>query len=338
MEGKLHIYHSKRRLILFEYASASSPSNNNILLFVGGMFDNFRGTGYVDELATALQNSAWRVCHVQLSSATRSFGTMSLARDVEEIDACIKFIRSSKIGKSDTKVVLMGHSTGCQDVLTYIYSSGSRSPIQGAILQAAVSDRDAAMNSVNTNPETKKLYDQAMEIVSSTPKEQYKTTIIPMHLTTPIFGPVPMSITRFLSLVSPGSPENPGPDDLFSNDLPSSQLSKTFGRVGADTSPLQPLSTQQRSLMILNSGSDEAVPSHVDKAALVERWKTEIEAGGAELHPQSHVIPNAIHDVSGETDEQKHARQVVLRKAVVAYLDDVLGKETIQQGVAAMKL
>jgi hypothetical protein len=75
----------------------------------------------------------------------------------------------------------------------------------------------------------------------------------------------------------------------------------------------------------------------VDKADLVARWKAAIEAGGAELHSLSQVIPNAIHDVSGEAEEQRHSRQVVLRKAVLTYLDDVL-KAMIQQGVAGLKL
>lgn len=346
MEGKLHIYHPRRRLVLFEYASAPPGhpvANKHVLLFVGGMFDNFRGTSYVDELAETLHTSRWRVCHVQLSSATRNFGTFSLARDVEEIDACIKFIRStSQLGSPDTKVVLMGHSTGCQDLLTYIHSqSQPRSPIQGAILQAAVSDREGAMHSIKTKPEVKKMYDQCLNIISLTPKDQQKTAILPMHLTTPMFGPAPMSITRFLSLISPESPNHPAADDLFSSDIPDSELAKTFGRVGVDTSPLQPLSaSQERSIMILLSGSDEHCPGFVDKAALLERWRKAVEAGGAELNPRTKIIENALHDVSGESEQQKHARQVVLRSAVVGYLDDVLGSrsESIHQGVANMKL
>lgn len=356
MEGKLHIYHSKRRLNLLEYTGSPSPSKphdvakNNILLFVGGMFDNFRGTGYVDELADALQNSPWRVCHVQLSSASRSFGTFDLKRDVDELETCVKFIRSnSGLGNADTKIVLLGHSTGCQDTLTYIYSQtkSPRPSLQGAILQAAASDREGAMHCVSSKPEIKSLYDQCMDVVLTTPAEHHKTTVLPMHWTTPIFGPAPMSISRFLSLVSPGSPSDPSADDLFSSDIPDSVLATTFGKVGSESSPLQPLpSSQKRSLMVLLSGADEYMPTFIDKDELLSRWKKAIESDNGKLHLQSQVIKNGLHDLSGLTKEQEHARQVVFREAVLAYLDDVLGSDAskeshasaLEKGVAGMKL
>ncbi len=356
MDGKLHIYHPKRRLTLLEYTGPQpSPKShdvarNNILLFIGGMFDNFRSVGYVDELAEILQTSSWRVCHVQLSSATRSFGTFSLSRDVDEIETCINFIRSNRgVGNTDTKVVLLGHSTGCQDTFTYIYSETKtpRPRIQGAILQAAVSDREGAMHSVSAKSEIKSLYNQCMALVSTTPSEHYNTTVLPMHCTTPMFGPTPMSISRFLSLVSPGSPSDPSADDLFSSDIPDSILATTFGKVGSQTSPLQPLSSSHtRSLMILLSGADEYCPAFIDKAELLFRWRKAVEAGSGQLHPQSQIIENGLHDLSGSLHEQKHARQVVFRRAVSTYLSDVLGDEadsrsdesTVEKGVAGMKL
>ena len=353
MEGKLHIYYPKRRLNLLEYTSHQGShdlASNNILLFVGGMFDNFRGTSYVDELAEVLPSSHWRVCHIQLSSASRSFGTFTLARDVDEIEACIKFIRSTpRLGNADTKIALLGHSTGCQDTFTYVYSQpkSPRPHIQGAILQAAVSDREGAMNSVSTNSEVKTLYDQCMKLISSTPAEHHKSTVLPMHWTTPMFGPAPMTIARFLSLVSPDSPNNPSADDLFSSDIPDSELAKTFGKVGSNSCPLQPLpSSQKRTMMILLSGADEYCPAFVDKAALLSRWKKAIESGGGELHDQSQVIENGLHDLSGSSKEQEYAGQAVFRKVVLSYLSDVLGKDSgseskpsgIEQGVAGMKL
>ena len=344
MDGKLHIYHPKRRLNLLEYSAPHKTPPNNVLLFVGGMFDNFRSVSYVDELAEALHHSPWRVCHVQLSSATRNFGTFNLDRDVDEIETCIKFIRSN-IGNTNTRIVLLGHSTGCQDTFTYVYaaSKSPRPPIQGAILQAAVSDREGALHTFTTQPNVKTLYDQCMALISSTPSEHHKSTVLPMHWTLPIFGPVPMSITRFLSLISPSSPSNPSQEDLFSSDLPSSILSKTFGEIGSVASPLQPLpSSQKKSMMVLLSGNDEYCPPSVDKLDLLTRWKTAAaEKKGGELHSQSQVIENALHDLSGSSEEQGYARQVVFRKAVLSYLSDVLGdgaQTVVEQGVAEMKL
>jgi hypothetical protein len=37
----------------------------------------------------------------------------------------------------------MGHSTGCQDIMTYLLSDPPLTPINGVILQAPVSDREA---------------------------------------------------------------------------------------------------------------------------------------------------------------------------------------------------
>lgn len=47
---------------------------------------------------------------------------------------------------SDTgkeKIILMGHSTGCQDAMQYLLTKHSDTPINGAILQASCSDREA---------------------------------------------------------------------------------------------------------------------------------------------------------------------------------------------------
>lgn len=91
METILHVYHPKRTLCLLEYANKitaqgkpSSPPN--VLLFVGGLYDNFRWPRYVDDLAALfprdLPDQQWRVMHVQLSSNQRSWGLFDLDRDV----------------------------------------------------------------------------------------------------------------------------------------------------------------------------------------------------------------------------------------------------------------
>jgi hypothetical protein len=94
METILHAYHPKRSLMLLEYArtsekgttNSSPASAQNVLLFVGGMFDNFRWPRYLDDLAALfpcdVPNQNWRVMQVQLSSNGRSWGIFSLDRDV----------------------------------------------------------------------------------------------------------------------------------------------------------------------------------------------------------------------------------------------------------------
>jgi hypothetical protein len=95
MEAIIHHYHPKRNNLLLEYTTTSGKkdvahgppaSPQNVLLWVGGLFDNFRNTGYVDDLATLFPRDQpdqnWRVMHVQLSSAGRSWGIFDLDRDV----------------------------------------------------------------------------------------------------------------------------------------------------------------------------------------------------------------------------------------------------------------
>jgi pimeloyl-ACP methyl ester carboxylesterase len=349
MDGRLHLYHPKRRLCLLEYTEpppvpqSQNGPKSNVLLFVGGMFDNFRGTSYVDELAEVLRPSSWKVCHIQLSSASRNFGHFNLGRDVEEIETCLDFIRSTPaIGTADSKIVLIGHSTGCQDCLTYTYSS-SKSPrpqIQGVILQAAVSDREGALKAISSNPDIKSRYDKCFDLISKTAKVEQKTTILPMHWTTPLFGPAPMSIPRFLSLVSPESPQNPGPDDLFSSDLPDEQLAKTFGKVGSDSSPLQQFPrSKKKTIMIIQAGADQYCSESLDKEALLRKWKRAIELGQGDLHAQSQVIPHATHDLSGTSPDHVHGRSVTFRAAVMTYLNDVLGREsTVETAMSGLKL
>ena len=92
MDAKIHIYHPKRRLLLFEYLNTSNTNGDttsqppNILLFVGGMYDNFRSPRYVDDLAALFPrdapNQKWSVMHVQLTSAGRGWGLSDLDKDV----------------------------------------------------------------------------------------------------------------------------------------------------------------------------------------------------------------------------------------------------------------
>lgn len=279
---------------------------------------------------------------------------------VEEISTAINYIRSSITRSPTSPVVLMGHSTGCQDLMHYLVSevppktkaktntknnqstsasaSASRPTISGAIFQAPVSDREAIMRDVNDDPPTRESYESCLSIAASTPEDKHATTILPLHVSRLCLGPAPLSIKRFLSLASPGSPENPGMDDYFSSDLTDRRLVDTFGRIGA-AAHLQVSKRQHddnkssddvgsgKTVLFLPSGSDEHVPSTIDKALLLSRWKRAIESRGAaaSLSPHSQIIPNALHDISGPSVEARTARLIDMRGAVLRYLDDVVG-------------
>lgn len=351
--GILHVYHPDRNLNLFEYLpsfqSKNNPAPKHVLLFIGGLYDTFNQPRYVNDIAALFplhDQQTWRVMHVQLSSNGRSWGVMDIDRDVEEIGVCIQYIRDTLLKDNSTDIVLMGHSTGCQDIMRYLTGPNplnekgeSRPKVQGAILQAPVSDRDAVLHVITEAPEIKRAFENAMKISESTPAETRKDIILPLSSTEPIFGSTPISVARWLSLVSPDSPDQPSIEDFFSNDLHDTTLVKTFGSIGkkgllhrstGETQQQQ----QLQSLLVLMSESDEYAGPKGSQTRLLQRWKEIMHEGtGASIHDESAAIANALHDVGGDDQPSKEARLVVLRRKLLHYLNHVvgdIGKQALQ--------
>ena len=133
--GILHSY--SKSLTAFEHASPI-PSPPNLILFLGGLGDGPLGVRYPASLAASLPPS-WSLAEVLLSSAFDGWGTGSLSRDATELGKCIAYFRAQRPGG---KIVVMGHSTGCQDVMEYVVGKGEYGGgIEGGVLQAGVSDR-----------------------------------------------------------------------------------------------------------------------------------------------------------------------------------------------------
>jgi hypothetical protein len=63
----------------------------------------------------------WAIAEVLLSSSYRGWGTSSLQKDVKELAECVGYFSSLRPGR---EIVLMGHSTGCQDVMEYVVGEG----------------------------------------------------------------------------------------------------------------------------------------------------------------------------------------------------------------------
>lgn len=94
MDTRLHVYYPRRTLNLSEYIPRLNLTQSrqeqhqppNVLLFIGGMYDNFRSPRYVDDLAALFPrdepDQKWSIFHVQLSSAGKCFGLVDLNRDV----------------------------------------------------------------------------------------------------------------------------------------------------------------------------------------------------------------------------------------------------------------
>ncbi|KAL8716294.1 MAG: hypothetical protein Q9220_000199 [cf. Caloplaca sp. 1 TL-2023] len=292
--GVLHRY--TQRLVAFEHArNGSSPQNS--LLFIPGLNDGFLTVPYISDLAAALPAS-YAFIEVLLSSGYSGWGYSSLSQDIEEVAQCVQYFQSMR---PNGKIVLMGNSTGCQDVLHYISAEGSRPKIDGGILQAPVSDREAIQ--MIYPPQE---YTRYNELAQQYVKEGRGEEILPNKVSLPTMG-ARCTARRWLSLASPG-PEHAGEDDMFSSDLEDTRFHSTFGMAGK----------RGVALMILFSGEDSFVPSTVNKEVLVGRMeKTFVNAGG-KLGRGSGILPGASHAVK-EEGEVRHD----LLQRVSDFLEDI---------------
>ncbi|KAL9083696.1 MAG: hypothetical protein Q9165_008424 [Trypethelium subeluteriae] len=339
-QGTLH--HIAQYVYAFEYAPRSPPTSTisprtNILLFIPGLYNTLLTPAYPTSLAAHLPQN-WRLARLALSSSGEAWGTKSLRSDAEEILKCVRYFRSlyqatadgagggggggdgREAGTPVGKVVLMGHSTGCQDIMEYLVGGSytalqraspspplvTRDSIDGAILQAPASDREGL--TVTTTAEHVGLAIAAARelIAKGRPRD-----VLSRELTREAFGPAPLSAARLLAIVSPG-PEHEGEDDYFSSDFGAERLEGTFGKV--------PVGTR---LLVLYSGKDEYVPETVDKGALVGRWRRVVRESGGTWDEDGGVIEGARHGVDGEGNK---AAVEDLCSSVVRMLGRVEGK------------
>lgn len=346
--GCLHLYRPPS-LTVFEYQpsvqqtpATATPDHltstpKHVLLFVGGLYDSLLNPQYVADIAALFPLTVpqpWRVMHIQLTSAGRHWGTTHLDRDIAEIGLAIDYLRHELFHDPSLDIVLMGHSTGCQDIMRYLTApnpltapSGKPRPkIQGAILQAPVSDRDNFLHELGNSPTLPATVSKINAIIAQTPLSEHKNVVLPLNLTAPLFGPAPVCIQRYLSQTSPESPARPSIEDFFSHDLSDETLHATFGSIGRLGLLAPSGGAIQPELLALMSDSDEYVPSHIDKARLLQRWSEVMRRDAGQVMAQeSCVILNALHDISGEDWPSQEARLVEMRCAVLRYLERVVG-------------
>ncbi|KAF3009761.1 enhancer of mRNA decapping [Curvularia kusanoi] len=252
---------------------------------------------YPATIAKAL-DSNWAIAEVLLSSSYRGWGTSSLQKDATEIAQCVEYFQSLRPGR---KIVLMGHSTGCQDVMEYVVGKGSttRPPINGAILQAGVSDREA-WSFLLESPEEKAscaavLKEAERLIAAGKPKEMVprENNIVQKELGAAI------SAYRTHSLLAKG-----GDDDYFSTDLDDETLKGTFGRFPKEMRHMMSRPTE------LPSGHIRIRPD-LDKIALLLKqgceWARTIKTSRelATINPSSSSKRSATEAFGDDAAEDK---------------------------------
>ncbi|XP_059311890.1 UPF0613 protein PB24D3.06c [Lycium barbarum] len=241
------------------------------VIFIGGLTDGFLATDYLEPLAIALDKEKWSLVQFLLSSSYSGYGTSSLRQDAMELDQLISYL----INKEDSEgVVLLGHSTGCQDIVYYMRTNAACSrAVRAAILQAPASDREYKA----TLPDTASMIDLASNMIS----EGRESELMPREAN----PDAPITAFRYHSLCAYN-----GEDDLFSSDFSDDQLRQKLGHMS--NTPCQ----------VIFSMGDEYVPDYVDKKSLVDRLckamggaeKVEIEHGN---HSLSNRVLEAVEAI-----------------------------------------
>ncbi|KAH8708359.1 hypothetical protein GQ44DRAFT_628263 [Phaeosphaeriaceae sp. PMI808] len=244
----------------------------NALVFIGGLTSGPHTT-QLDSLVKTLQASpdlSYSCWEFRMRSSYTGFGYSSLANDAEDLSSLVNYLKD--LGKE--KIVLLGSSTGCQDIMEYTNSKYNADKVDAYILQAPTSDRETA--SLLMPPD---YFQTTLTHAQDMITRGEQNTIVPQALILPIFTS-PLTAYRWHSLISKG-----GDDDYFSSDLDDETLARTFGRLTKPT-------------LILPSENDEMVPPTVDKGGLLQRWIRAAPEGV--VCGLSGVNPGADHGLSGE--------------------------------------
>lgn len=310
------------------HTHAGAHRKNYLLFLGGlgnGLGDPHYPSLLAEALASATgpeHDEQWVVVEVLLSSSYTGWTTSTLERDADELEHAIwhflglqgriKPLRQSSSSDEGPqtaqetsaaqaneqaqgrgKIALLGHSTGCQIIMQYLTSTPStssapRPPVDGIILQAGISDREAIPLSDSDLASSLSL---AKSMVAAGQKDDH----LPFSAHQGVFEAAP-SAERWISLAEKG-----GGDDFFSSDLGDEVFEKTFGRVGR----------MGVKVCVLFSGEDQHVPGWVDKEALVGRWERAVRDGWEEIgggrgedgkgawDEASGVVKGARHDPSG---------------------------------------
>lgn len=275
-EGTIHKYNSSK--VAFEFTPAKL---SKVLIMIGGMTDGLLTVPYVVNLPKVMEPLGFSVVQIQLTSSFQGWGTTSLRQDVEEITELIEYLKSEEGGNRE-KIVIMGHSTGSQDVMLSLLTHSDI--IDAGIMQGCVSDREAfTMDApadvlAKLTVDAKKLCDDG------------KSSQLLSHDYTKYVFDTPITAYRWCSLLIPE-----GDDDYFSSDLPKSALQKSFGQL---TKPF----------LIAYSAEDQFVPSFVKKQQVVDNWKTIANPQCWSKH--SGLIRGATHGVDS-MDSQEHLFEMV---------------------------
>ncbi|KAH7041028.1 duf1749 domain-containing protein [Microdochium trichocladiopsis] len=262
------------------------PDAQNAYVFIGGLGDGPHTVPYPRAVAKHLESLpdlSYSVFEIRMKSSFDGWGCSSLVHDVEEISALVKYIR----GLGRQKIVLNGHSTGCQDIMEYNspVHKGKLTPVDGYILQGPVCDRAALALEIGIGK-----LDESVAAAKSLIENGRGLECVPRDHVPVFMRNTPISADRWHALAAVD-----GADNYFDPDLPQDVEQKYWESV-------------EKPVLILHSAEDEFVPTSLDKEALVKRWMAYCSPGIAS--GLSGTIPGASHRVGAPEAEEWFVKTV----------------------------
>eukprot|EP00928_Gymnodinium_smaydae_P043964 TRINITY_DN29366_c0_g1_i1.p1 TRINITY_DN29366_c0_g1~~TRINITY_DN29366_c0_g1_i1.p1 ORF type:complete len:382 (+),score=50.72 TRINITY_DN29366_c0_g1_i1:91-1146(+) len=269
LEGRLFRYRTSP-YCLQAFESPVNHSYSRYCIYIGGLTDGLLACSYVDALAAECDSRGWALVQPVITSSYKGYGCSSVKNDAHELAQCLEYLKRTR---DVSAFAVIGHSTGCQDIVHLLASAPVeiRKLVRAAVLQAPVSDREAASLEDDADGRDA-LLKEAQTLVGAGRGE---TLLSKMH-----YGFVPITAERYASLVGRG-----GPDDLFSSDFTDAELRNRLGHLSTagQREARGELATEPvvdhpgLKILFVHGLGEEYVPPHVDAKALSKRF---IDAAG----------------------------------------------------------
>jgi len=333
LTGQLFLYAGCRAAFESPTLSLSSTQQQqmatNKCVLLGGLSDGLLPVPYVAKLEQALarigggddtnNENRWSLVQPILSGSYLGFGHGSLDRDTSELDELFSYLSAHRNAAECGRFCLVGHSTGCQNIVHYLKNGDPRwvRRVAAAVLQAPVSDREHAAfedpDAYRRNLElARSMQERAAQNVGNN-SEEISEEMMPRSA----FW-APITASRYLDLHERG-----GADDYFSSDFDGDELKELLRHVGCESCDYDGDRRQhKRKILVVFSGSDEFVPTNVDSELLTKRLVDAMNAdcdnggGGNDNDPsmlpaRGLFLPLSNHNLSSNETEQSRFVQAI---------------------------
>ncbi|KAM0789170.1 hypothetical protein ACM66B_000018 [Microbotryomycetes sp. NB124-2] len=295
-------------LTCFEHARVDNTDASNVLIVIPGLNGSYPPVPYTRSLSQHVQKhcTGWTVVELGgLSSCGAGWGAASVLQDAQEIAQCVNYL--VKVAQKN-KIVLMGHSTGCQDAIAYTHlrsqQPDSTPNISGIILQAPLSDREFVLATAPKN--LLPLIVTQYPGLSPHPGQTYQD-FVDKRLSDLFGTKLGVTYARWNSLTSKAESDkvNWDNEDYFSSDMSIKRWRNVFEHVRKE----------QTSTMVVLGGKDEGYAKGVDTAEKL--WTRFKDAVDAQMSQHSFINKESDHAVSDDSSRQQ------LFEAVARFINDL---------------